>query len=85
MKTSDPRSGGRGVTQGVPGQRRLGDERQVAAILAVSTRTLQAWRLRGEGPPFVRLKSAVRYDLAVLDAWIESNTRQSTSDPGPAG
>lgn len=64
--------------------RRLVGERAAADRLGVSARTLQTWRWKGGGPPFVRLGSAIRYDLATLDGWVASNTRTSTSDPGPA-
>jgi len=46
---------------------------QAAAKLAINPKTLAQWRYRGEGPTFVKLgKRAVRYDIADLDAWIES-------------
>jgi hypothetical protein len=67
--------------------RRLHTEKQEAARLRVSTRTLQAWRYRGGGPPYLKLGSgswgAIRYDPADVDAWLEECTRTSTSDPGP--
>ena len=60
-------------------------ERQAAELLNVSSRTLQAWRLRGGGPRFVRLSGrAVRYRNSDLAAYIEARTVTSTSDPGRA-
>ena len=59
-------------------------EVQTAAVLNVSIRTLQAWRLRGGGPRYVKLSGrAVRYRNGDLAAFIESRTVRSTSDPGP--
>lgn len=54
-----------------PSPDRLLTQSQTAEYLALSERTLEGWRLRGEGPPFVRLsRNAVRYRLRDLDAWI---------------
>lgn len=64
--------------------RRLHTEKQEAERMGFSVRTLQAWRHRGGGPPFLKINGAVRYDPARSDAWLEEQTRTSTSDPGPA-
>lgn len=57
---------------------------EVAAILGVSVRTLEGWRLRGGGPGFVRISvRACRYRRSVLLAWISAREKKSTSDPGP--
>lgn len=59
-------------------------EAQVAEILGISPRTLQAWRYRGgHTPAFVKLGRTVRYRRSDLDAWIEERRRKSTSDSGP--
>lgn len=61
---------------------------EAAEFLGVDTRTLEGRRLRGGGPPFIRLfkgpRGPVRYRLADLESWLESRLRASTSDPGPA-
>jgi predicted DNA-binding transcriptional regulator AlpA len=57
-------------------------EREVAEQLGVSERTLQGWRWRGGGPPFVRIGGAVRYEPAEVRVWLEAQRRTSTSDPG---
>lgn len=60
-------------------------ETQAAQVLSLSIRTLQAWRLKGSGPRFVRLSGrAVRYRNSDLAAFIEARTVASTSDPGAA-
>lgn len=63
--------------------RTLHDERTEAARLAVSARTLQAWRVRGDGPPFIKLgkgaQAAVRYDPADVDRWLAARVQTSTS------
>jgi predicted DNA-binding transcriptional regulator AlpA len=50
------------------------NESEAAEFLAVSVRTLQAWRTRDAGPPFVRLGRAIRYRLKDLIDWVRSNT-----------
>lgn len=58
----------------------LHPERSAAAIMRISARTLQGWRLRGGGPQFVKLGGRVLYRESDLLTWIESRTRASTSD-----
>ena len=55
-------------------------EAQVADYLSLSMRTLQAWRVRGSGPKFCRLGRAVRYRLADLAAWLDTNAAHSTTE-----
>ena len=60
-------------------------EKEVAQATGFSTRTLQKWRMIGEGPPFVRISArAIRYRRVDIDEWINSRLRTSTSDPGDA-
>ncbi len=56
-------------------------EAQSADFLSLSIRTLQAWRVRGGGPLFVRAGRAVRYRRRDLIAWMDQNTAASTSAP----
>lgn len=49
---------------------------QVAARLAVSVGCIRAWRLRGEGPPAIRVGSALRWDSDEVDSWLD-NRRES--------
>lgn len=43
--------------------------------------TLEKLRVRGDGPRFVKLGGkAVGYDLADLDAWLDSRKASSTSE-----
>ncbi len=62
---------------------RLNTERQEAERLNLSERTLQAWRTRGDGPPFVKLGRAVRYNPNETDSWLATRARRHTADPGP--
>ena len=64
--------------------------RQAAEYLGLSTRTLDRYRVSGDGPVFHRFGGRVRYLRDDLDAWAASRRRRSTSDdgagerPGPA-
>ncbi len=62
--------------------RELLTEKQVAALLRVTVKALQAWRGRGGGPPFIKMGRCVRYRLEDLDALVRAALRQSTSDRG---
>lgn len=59
--------------------RKLDTEKAAAAYLGLSVRTLQAWRLRGGGPEYVKLGAAVRYDRAALDRYISERTRRNSA------
>ncbi len=46
---------------------------EVARLLGVQTSTLDAWRLKGRGPAFVRVsRRCVRYRPLDLRRWAES-------------
>jgi hypothetical protein len=55
---------------GVP--RRWVSEAEIGGYLGVSVRTLQSWRMRGQGPTYRKLCGAVRYDLQACEQWAES-------------
>ena len=59
------------------------DEKQAAALLRVTTKGLQSWRYRGNGPRFVKVGRCVRYRLEDLQTFVLAALRTSTSDPGP--
>lgn len=58
-KSQHPQVGGDLVDEGVAGDH-----------VGRSKRTLQQWRYRGEGPPYIKCGKAVRYSLRDLDAWL---------------
>ncbi|MEW5813079.1 MAG: helix-turn-helix domain-containing protein [Actinomycetota bacterium] len=45
---------------------------QLASRLKVSVGCIRAWRLRGEGPPAIRIGTALRWDAAEVDEWLDS-------------
>ena len=59
--------------------------REAANWLGLSPRTLDRYRVSGDGPAFHRFGSRVRYLAADLDDWAAARRRLSTSDDGTAG
>ena len=55
------------------------DEREASTYLKISPRTIQTWRLTGEGPAFVKIGRAVRYRRSDLDAYISTRICASTA------
>jgi len=70
----------------MPGDARepLWKPRDVADFLEVSERTIEGWRQRGAGPPFIKVSARrIRYRPEDVEGWIESRLRASTSADGP--
>lgn len=61
----------------------LVSEAQFSAMMSVSEYSLQSWRALGTGPRFVKLGRAIYYRLKDIEAWIASNTHESTRTTGP--
>lgn len=59
---------------------------QAAQYLALSSKTLERFRLDGTGPTFLKLgpgkRARVRYAKADLDAWLAANRFTSTAAYG---
>ena len=56
--------------------------REAAERLGLSTRTLDRYRVSGDGPVFLKFGGRVRYLIEDLDAWVRTRRRRSTSDDG---
>lgn len=41
--------------------------------------TLEGWRITGRSPKFVKIGRLIRYRLSDLDAYLDAQTRTSTS------
>ncbi len=54
-------------------------ESQASEFLQISVRTLQAWRLRGGGPSFVKCGRSVRYRRRDVIQWMDHETVSHTS------
>ena len=46
--------------------------KDAATYLGLAQRTLQKYRVDGSGPKFRKVRSHSFYDVADLDAWVES-------------
>ena len=57
---------------------------EAAEYLGLSVRTMNRYRVTGEGPPYYRFGGRVRYLRVELDEWATGSRRTSTSnnDPG---
>lgn len=60
----------------------LYSEDVVARHLTCKVKTLQAWRTRGGGVPFLKIGRLVRYRGRDVKSWMEGQLRSSTSEPG---
>jgi predicted DNA-binding transcriptional regulator AlpA len=60
---------------------RLLTVRDAASVLRLSASWLAKARMRGDGPPFVKIGRSVRYSEGALREWLQSQTRRATSEP----
>jgi predicted DNA-binding transcriptional regulator AlpA len=61
------------------GRERLLTTTETAKLLRLSPSWLAKARMRGDGPPYVKLGRSVRYDEGALAQWMKSRLRLSTS------
>ena len=54
--------------------------KEAAALLKVSLSWLDKARMRGDGPPYIRIGRSIRYAEAALIQWMKSRQRLSTSE-----
>lgn len=52
---------------------------QAANKMGLKPGTLEAWRVHGGGPEYVKLGKAVRYSQEAIDAFLAAHTRTNTS------
>jgi len=71
-----------GVEQAMPEQPDLIKKEVLAAEWDLSPKTLDNWRSRGVGPPFVKLNSAVRYSRRACAQWLTE--REAAQSEGVA-
>ena len=58
---------------------RYHNTRAAALYLGFSPRTLEKWRMTGQGPSYTKRGRRCLYRLEDLDAWAEAGMRRSTS------
>ncbi len=54
--------------------------KEAAKLLKVSLSWLAKARMRGDGPPYIRVGRSIRYSEAALLQWMKSRQRLSTSE-----
>ena len=54
--------------------------RSVAAHTNTSASFWNQRRVRGDGPPYIKLGTRVLYELAEVEEWLGSRTKRSTSE-----
>ena len=54
--------------------------KETAGRLKVSTSWLAKARMRGDGPPYIRIGRSIRYSEAAVLQWMKSRQRLSTSE-----
>ena len=54
--------------------------KEAAKLLKCSLSWLAKARMRGDGPPYVKLGRSIRYTEAALLQWMKSRQRLSTSE-----
>jgi predicted DNA-binding transcriptional regulator AlpA len=59
---------------------RLLTPKEAANFLRLSVSWLAKARMRGDGPPYVKLGRAIRYREGALVEWLRSRQRLSTSE-----
>ena len=59
---------------------RLLTPKEAANVLRLSLSWLAKARMRGDGPPYVKLGRAIRYREGALVQWLRSRQRLSTSE-----
>jgi predicted DNA-binding transcriptional regulator AlpA len=54
--------------------------KETATRLRLSTSWLAKARMRGDGPPYIKMGRAIRYNEATILQWMKSRQRLSTSE-----
>lgn len=58
------------------------NENKTAEFLGLSTATLRKWRWEGKEPRFIKLGRRVAYRMSDIEAYLDKQSRMSTSDNG---
>ena len=53
---------------------------ETAEKLRIRRQTLEAWRMTGQGPKFIKMGRRVFYRLSDVETWITNRTVASTSE-----
>ena len=80
-KAADPPTFTPKPTRELKSTDRLLTPKEAAEFLRVSISWLAKARMRGDGPPYVKIGRAVRYPEGALHQWMKSRMHLSTSEP----
>jgi len=58
----------------------FGTDDHISEITKISRSTLKKLRVRGGGPPFLKVGRSVRYYIPDVLTWMAQHERRSTSD-----
>ncbi len=70
--------------QNIAEKNTLLDQAELACYLRRSEAWCERMRWTGAGPKFVKVGRKPFYRLSDVEAWLDAQTRASTSDPGAA-
>ena len=59
----------------------LAAEAETAAELHIQPQTLRAWRIRGQGPRYVRVGKLIKYRSSDIRDWVQSRVTEPASRP----
>ena len=54
--------------------------KEAAFYVRLSESSLEKKRVSGDGPEFLKVGKAVRYEQTALDTWMQADRRTSTAD-----
>lgn len=54
---------------------KLISSKEAAAVLGISPGTLENWRTRGYGPPYIKYGTLVKYEIGAVYEWIEKQRK----------
>jgi predicted DNA-binding transcriptional regulator AlpA len=61
-------------------EKRYFDTKSIAEITSTSASFWNQRRVRGDGPRFLKAGTKVLYELAEVEAWLETRAKHSTSE-----
>lgn len=73
-------NGNVGRRQVPPAAIKLLTPKEAAQLLKISESWLAKARMRGDGPPFIKVGRAIRYSETALLQWMRAHQRSSTSE-----
>jgi predicted DNA-binding transcriptional regulator AlpA len=68
------------TTKIIAGIERLFSPPEASAFLRISLSWLAKARMRGDGPPYIKVGRSIRYTEVALLQWMKSRQRLSTSE-----